>query len=970
MYYLQIDLLHRPQLEKIQPKKLEVFVDELWERINQFGLLVDDIQKEKAFDQSSSMILSLKIPEQAVFRQRIYQFFMSFLSFYDNFLKDFPGYRVFLCAGNISPEEFVFQSQQTPGFNKIWFHDSIVQEFIGLVETGTDENDQDSNQRNKVNISSFRREGNSFIPVRMLEDTDSSAIIDNVFLQKDYLESTEKLLQDCLQAPDIPIISVSDSVHFSLHLEEALRIQEIETVHIYAPTKSTAPFAPFSQAIPDNLEGRIDELLTSNEMGVWKSMYPLYSNTEIHLHSVDYLLIWDLFLRYLDRSAREKSQVSLVIVHSLENLNKEDMLLLRSLIDQTGEFSHLKWIFTSKESNVPELLLEYCKLIPAPDWNSKSQTSLTFLYDNYDEKTAAYLEKLLEESPTAFFHGLLIAETNSNQIPETRESSYDSSTGLALSLLPKERKIFLYLTYLIEDLLPFSDYLPIFKRLGIHQDTALEIREEMIQIGFLESSGTCPNPRGKTILQKDKNIELLKIHTEVTRVLSAIAGTQNVSKMLKAATIYLRMGKEQEALNLFLKTVQILQYYGEFEEAELHLQAIQKLFPSSKKSCTLLLQKNALLKGEKVQTGPLISLNIQNLSLEKTHIELLKQLKEGELEKAIRTGRDAVMEEANPESLLFLAIAYLRSKKIKDAADYAALAYETAKEQGFPAMIIRTGFYLGLALFLYGNLSASIRIVNEALLCASANGRRKQEIQLYFLLSRIHFELGDYEQSIDQLSKALSHCTLYRQFKPRTVLNTWLNRILAFRGEYDSAISSLLEMDDTIEKYYFLAESYYLKGEYLEAHRVLDRLILKNDQVSPVYSPLWNSGFQDMEEICFAVSNDQSFVSLLVLDLHSLIQYETEKNFPSYENFEFLTRHADLGEDFPYFSMFFLHYSMIAPEDSDNERVNKTALLSKALKALQSRSARIDDTQVRRRFREQSYWHKILLAEAVSRKLI
>ncbi len=276
-----------------------------------------------------------------------------------------------------------------------------------------------------------------------------------------------------------------------------------------------------------------------------------------------------------------------------------------------------------------------------------------------------------------------------------------------------------------------------------------------------------------------------------------------------------------------------------------------------------------------------------------------------------------------------------------------------------------------IALFLQGNLSRAMRSVQRGAGLAAQARRREWEVLLRFLRGRILFEQGDYREALKEFQEDLTIASLYALGAASEMLYAWMARALGFAGETESAVRLLERLEDRPEKLYFLAESRYLLGDETAAAQALDRAqILESGAAAQASGGAeridWRDGFAAVEGRCAALWTGRGLRGRLLSGFGALL-----RGAEGAEDLHAITRgEPRIPEADPHLHLYHYFYWKVLPQDRNPSMDDDTTVLNRALKNLQQRAARIEDSTQRYQYLHRSYWNARILKDATQRKLI
>ncbi|MEE8590768.1 MAG: hypothetical protein V3T35_05545, partial [Spirochaetia bacterium] len=325
------------------------------------------------------------------------------------------------------------------------------------------------------------------------------------------------------------------------------------------------------------------------------------------------------------------------------------------------------------------------------------------------------------------------------------------------------------------------------------------------------------------------------------------------------------------------------------------------------------------------------------------------------------------------EATIGLGSILLADGKFDEALDYFSMSDTAVNERKGLEDVVSHGLR-GIVLFIQGNLSRAAAETQTGLRVCRALKRREWELFLEFLAARISFDLGFYDRALLGFQKALAIETLYENPQAGKVLNTWLARSFAYSGSVETAVRILGEVEDSWEKYFFLSECSFFAGEYSRALENCDRAITLDhgsvDDVFPGERIRWVDGFWDIEGRCFELLRENALIRRLTQSFQAYLWSLAGSSERGIEQLHTITRGGKIPGSDPYQSLYTYFYACTLPEVRKSDLDDSLTVLSKALKLLQQRASRIDDSTERWHYLSNNYWNSLLFAEARKRKMI
>ena len=325
------------------------------------------------------------------------------------------------------------------------------------------------------------------------------------------------------------------------------------------------------------------------------------------------------------------------------------------------------------------------------------------------------------------------------------------------------------------------------------------------------------------------------------------------------------------------------------------------------------------------------------------------------------------------EATIGLGSILLADGKFDEALDYFAMSDTAVGERKGLEDIVSHGLR-GIALFIQGNLSRAAAETWAGLRVCRALKRREWELFLEFLAARISYELGFYDRALLGFQKALAVETLYENPQAGKVLNAWLARSFAYSGNVETAVRILGEVEDSWEKYFFLSECSFFAGEYSRALENCDRAITLDhgsaNDVFPGERIRWVDGFWDIEGRCFELLRENALIRRLTQSFQAYLWSLAGSSERGIEQLHTITRGGKIPGSDPYQSLYTYFYACTLPEVRKSDLDDSLTVLSKALKLLQQRASKIDDSTERWHYLSNNYWNSLLFAEARKKKMI
>ncbi len=333
--------------------------------------------------------------------------------------------------------------------------------------------------------------------------------------------------------------------------------------------------------------------------------------------------------------------------------------------------------------------------------------------------------------------------------------------------------------------------------------------------------------------------------------------------------------------------------------------------------------------------------------------------------KSLLAAQQLDMKQEEKQACQQIGSVMLAEGKLAEALEYFSFA--EGFDRAFALDEIRALGLQSIALFLQGNLSRAMSVVQRGIRLAASAKRREWEVLLRFLKGRICFEQGGYREALKEFQENLTTASLYSLSPAGEILYCWMARALAYGGDTESAVGLLRRLEDRPEKLYFLAEAWYLLGEEPAAAEALDRAAsLERGSAAGRGERIdWRDGFTAVEGRCAALWAGRGLWGRLLAGLRAFL-----RGGEGAEELHAITRDERIPEADPHLHLYHYYYWKVLPQERSTETDDAITVLNRSLKNLQQRAARIEDSADRYRYLHQNYWNGRILKDAVQRKLI
>jgi hypothetical protein len=333
---------------------------------------------------------------------------------------------------------------------------------------------------------------------------------------------------------------------------------------------------------------------------------------------------------------------------------------------------------------------------------------------------------------------------------------------------------------------------------------------------------------------------------------------------------------------------------------------------------------------------------------------------------------DAGKAEAKAHRILgFCALAL---SQVQEGADYLSNAFELASACPEPLESILSAIGEAAAAFVLGDLGKAASKADSAAAWAGASFRADWEAAAAFIKGRAALEIGRYAEAEDSFGRVRAIARVYGQAEAARRAEIWTGRAAAFAGESLRARDILGRFDADAEALWFLAELELWEASPEKASVLAAEALslVPGPRFSPADSFDWDSGFSSLEGRAVGFLGGRSYLRDQVEAFGEFAagMASPEKEVPARaERLASMAREDRLASLHPAAHLY-LFYRYLLLERASPSSMDGAAALSKAFKALQTRSTRMGEASLKDGFLESNRWNRALLAAARARKLI
>jgi len=271
--------------------------------------------------------------------------------------------------------------------------------------------------------------------------------------------------------------------------------------------------------------------------------------------------------------------------------------------------------------------------------------------------------------------------------------------------------------------------------------------------------------------------------------------------------------------------------------------------------------------------------------------------------------------------------------------------------------------------FLWGDYSTALELARQQQDELRSGPFRTMALLAQFLVGRLHFVLGNYEEALAQFDQGESQLKAEDWASEALALFVrWRLRALAFSGKAHLACAAW-EKGDSLhgEDLFYRAEAHYLNRDEARALEFLAAVKEPGVLAYPPELPTFRTGYDQLEYRLIRTADDPGVLVQNALGMESYLRGRYQGEAKSLETLNHLMTSQNDGRD-PYSHQYALWLALLSYRNSSE--ASRTTLLGRGLKELQNRGSRIKDRDQRYRFLNHSYWNRIFMDEAKKHKLI
>lgn len=329
----------------------------------------------------------------------------------------------------------------------------------------------------------------------------------------------------------------------------------------------------------------------------------------------------------------------------------------------------------------------------------------------------------------------------------------------------------------------------------------------------------------------------------------------------------------------------------------------------------------------------------------------------------------ALRAEAKAQRLLGLLA--LSSAQVAEGLDYLSNAEEIASAIPDDLESFFASFAAAGASFALGDLKRTGTWLERAGNRAAAAFRPDWELGVSFARARLDFELGRYGKAEEGFEDIAEAAAALGAEAPERRARIWAGRAAAWSGMGSRTRTRLGPWPEDAEALWFLAELASWEGDWQEATRLADRALerLPVRAWRPLDALSWDSGFDLLEGPCLGSWASSPYLAdqlgAFADFVHAMAEGEPER----VASLAARSREGRLAPLHPQAHLYDW-FAFIACESMENSPFDPGTLLSRAWKALQTRTLRMEEAAIKNQFLEGNRWNREIVAAARARRLI
>jgi tetratricopeptide (TPR) repeat protein len=318
-----------------------------------------------------------------------------------------------------------------------------------------------------------------------------------------------------------------------------------------------------------------------------------------------------------------------------------------------------------------------------------------------------------------------------------------------------------------------------------------------------------------------------------------------------------------------------------------------------------------------------------------------------------------------------LGLCALAQSQVQEGADYLSNAYELAEEASDALECMLSAFAEAGALLVLGDLKRSSQWGGKVADWARRTFRADWESACDFLAGRISFELGRYDEAGEGFGRVRAAARVYDEPSAALRAELWSARAAAYSGDHARARDLLARHPDDAEALWFLAELNLFEGDREAAATVSAQAFkaLPGRSYRAADAVDWSSGYDFLEGRSLGFTGARSYLADQVGAFAAFTAGLVELKPELVLDIALRTREERLASLHPQAHLYH-YYCYLDLAASGGGPLDPATVLSKSFKALQTRTARMEEASLKDEYLERNRWNREILAEARRHKLI
>lgn len=318
-----------------------------------------------------------------------------------------------------------------------------------------------------------------------------------------------------------------------------------------------------------------------------------------------------------------------------------------------------------------------------------------------------------------------------------------------------------------------------------------------------------------------------------------------------------------------------------------------------------------------------------------------------------------------------LGLCALAQSQVQEGAEYLSNAYELAEEAHDPLECMLSAFSEAGALIVLGDFRRASQRCGKVAEWARLAFRADWETACDFLSGRVAFEIGRYAEAAECFGRVRSAARVYDEPEAAERAEIWSARSAAYAGNAGRSRELLARHPDDAESLWFLSELAYFEGDREAAAKIAARAV--STLLPPAYRSAdavnWSSGFDMLESRSLGFTGNRSYLADQIGAFAAFTAGLVELRPETVLDIALRTREERLASLHPQAHLYH-YYCYLDLAAAGSGPLDPGTVLSKSFKALQTRTAHMEEATLKDEYLENNRWNREILAEARRHKLI